>query len=162
MRIAAAVFLIVTAVMLGGCKFSQEKIEAMKAECESVRTRENMYVMFDGFDDVKLDEVEVRQMRNGLVVDTFYFKPIVTPLNDGSGQRIDALIERAFNLDDNYVFIVAGEQFIVSNMKMGLVPQFTMLSEGYGCDLVSMFVNGKEKEHLDLVKAGSYWDFDSK
>jgi hypothetical protein len=159
MRIVSLTFLIVVAVMFGGCKFSQKEKDAMRAECESVRTIDSIYAMFHGFDDAKIDEIEVRQMRNGLVVDTFYFRPVITFLNDGSGQRVDAHIEREFNLSDSYIFIVAGEQFVVSDMKMGLTPQFSMISEGYGCDLGYMLINGKEvnERFLSFWKAG-YWD----
>ena len=156
-------FLLITPLFLTSCfgRWSEARKKAFCEECEQTRVIDGISFSLTGFSFSENDSIFVLQIRDSLVVDSFY---VQINLTDSSRDRWHGWIDKTIILDDVYHFVVPEEQtFVLSDMKMVMWAQFTMFSEGYGCHMAEFKIDGKLFEHhssVDFMKTGYlfYWE----
>ncbi|MDR0560713.1 MAG: hypothetical protein LBG92_11140, partial [Prevotellaceae bacterium] len=101
--------------------------------------------------------ITVRQIHNGQTVDSFSVQPDKESY-DAVRTRYYFYIDKPLYIRDTFQIAVSGcEPYILSDMKMVMHPQFTMLSEGWGCVMRDYKINGVHFEDNggpDFVKEG--------
>jgi hypothetical protein len=150
-----ALLAFVAAFLVSGCflRYSEEERADIQAKCENRATISRLHVMFIGFAYAQMERIEVKAVRAGEIVDSFTLYPDIDRDENGN---VTAWMDifREFTLSDEYHFTVPGARtFVLTNMKMGLWPQFTMLSEGYGCVVRAYTVDGKNYPDCDSCTA---------
>jgi len=158
-------FLLMALVLLSlnGCfsKWSLQEKEQFKSECESSQTTDYLSVYFEGFSYAELEKVEVKQVRDGGVIDTFFIYPDIRRFKHENIDELSimgsATIRQEIYLADSYHFTLSSEQsFVLGEIKMIVWPQYTMFSEGYGCRLGEFSIDGVKSDsgHINFVKKG--------
>ena len=150
-------FILIIPLFLTSCfgKWSEARKKVFCEECEQTRIIEDLSFFLTGFSFSNNDSILVVQMRDSSVIDSFY---VQINLTDSLRNRWQGWIDKTIILDDVYHFVVPEEQtFILSDMKMVMWRQFTMFSEGYGCQMAEYKIDGKLFEHnssVDFIKPG--------
>jgi hypothetical protein len=102
-----------------------------------------------------LEKIEVKHIRDGQIVDTFWAYPEITRRGENGEVSAQARIYREFDINDSYHFTVLEKQtFVLSDIKMGLHAGYTMFSEGYDCDIQSFKIDSLESDRLKFKKEG--------
>lgn len=147
-----AFLLICIPFLVSGCfsKWTEKRKREFSEQCEQTKILDGITFFVTGFSFSGNDSILIRQMHDSSVVDSFY---VPVSLHDSLRDRYYGSISNVA-IDDVYYFIIPEEQtFVLSEMKMGMHPQFTMFSEGYGCRLKEYKIDG------ELVEGSSNPDF---
>ena len=123
------------------CSCFDHWTEAQKRDfeksCNETDTVKNMYVQFRGFELNELDTVFVKEYRGAQLLDSFQIK-VEPPFDPWHRENkvYFAMIEKTVRIENKYLFIVRGQQpYVLDNMKMIMWAQYTMSSEGWGCQM---------------------------
>lgn len=143
MRISVLISLLCLLVLSTSCftKWSEEEREVFRAKCAAITTFSDQAFLFRGFYNVEIDTITVKEYNQGILLDSFqiHVSPSVEPYGVKNG-----LCNKEMNVNYTYHFIVPGYRpYILEDMAMGMVPQYTMMSENYGCVLNSYTIDGK-------------------
>lgn len=132
-------------LLLASCfdHWTEQERKAFKAQCSQIDTFSYVKVQFSGFDSVELTPLIVQEYLGSQLLDDFKLDvPMLKAPNE-------AVIERTLYGKRRYVFkLPGGQNFELANMEMVMWPQWTMLSEGYGCVMASYTIDGVH--HGDL------------
>ena len=162
MKTVTFIFILSGLFCLNGCfrKWSEEQKKEFSEKCEQTEALDGLTFFVTGFSFPENDSILIRQMHDSLVIDSFY---VQLKLYDSLRDRYSGWIDKPVILSDTYYFIIPEEQtFILSEMKVKMHLQFTML-EGYGCGLREYKIDDKLNEQSsnpDFMKEGYvfYWD----
>jgi len=163
MRKTVLLFFLCALFLLNGCfrTWSEKRKKEFSEKCEQTEVLDGLTFFVTGFSFSERDSILIKQMNNSLVIDSFY---VHIRLSDSLRDRYSGWINKPVILNDTYYFIIPEEQtFVLSDMKMKIHPQFTMFSEGYGCQLQEYKIDGELNENRsnpDFRKKGYvfYWD----
>ncbi len=79
---------------------------------------QNLALEFTGFKQNEIENIIVREMRNGKIIDSFYINPDKNQF-DSLRTRSVAWIHRPIYIKDTYQIVISEKQsFILSDMKM--------------------------------------------
>lgn len=125
--------------------------------CSKTNSFVGLNFTLTGFSYPEITELKVKQIRQGLVVDSFLINPNKSSF-DSARSRYSAYIDRTLLLSDSYKFLLNnGDSFLLSDMKMIVWSQFSMDAEGYGCVMGDYKINGatfKGQPNVDFIKSG--------
>jgi len=140
--------IVITGMLLvqAGCKnhWSTEQRNALRQKCTGTETFENIVVIFSGFEDREFDAVTIKEYNNTTLLDTFQVKVLLSGSpGDGENKQRMVTINRPLNIKYRYLFIIPGQKpYELANMKMDMHPQYTMGSEGWGCEMRDFTIDG--------------------
>lgn len=154
-------FIIVVFVFFISCRdtdWTEKRKRDFEEKCTKTDTVNGLNCSLTGFDYDEIENVEVLQIHNGQIVDSFYVQPNKNSF-DPIRKRYSANIDKPLCIKDTFQFIIKGcDTFILSGMRMIMWEQFTMMSESYGCVMGDYQINGVRFEHNanpDFIKKGS-------
>ena len=146
-------------VLIAGCwdaRWTEKQKEEFAEKCSKTDTVGGLTFFLTGFSYDEIKNVMVKQIHNGQTVDSFYVQPD-KKIDDSLRTRYLAYINKPLYIKDTFLFIIQGQEpFILSDMKMIMRAQFTMFSEGYGCEMGDYKINGVRFEDCnpDFMKKG--------
>jgi len=132
-----------------GCfhRWSEEQRAQFEAECRLVDTVQGLSLTITGFRYDEVDSIRVYELEGKTAVDSFYAYSDWHSY-DSLRSTYYAHIDRTLHLTNEYVFFIPGYKlYRLSDMKMIVWAQWTMMSEGYGCVMGSFVFDGKQFEH---------------
>lgn len=129
--------------------WSEKQRNEFKQECDQTETFTSMIVLLKGFDNNEFDSVIVNEYKDSILIRSFkIYADSATSPYDVENKNRTATISRTMNINYNYHFIIPGQQpYKLENMKMIMWAQFTMLSEGWGCEMGDYTLDGIRFEH---------------
>jgi len=119
-------------------QWSEKKRIQFGETCQATDKISDLCVYFKGFTNTEIAQVNVKQIHNGIAVDTFYITPQYY-----FGDMHAACIEKEIYLFDDYHFIVSQDTFVLSDMEMVAMRSFGSEREKWSCDLRRYSINGK-------------------
>ncbi|XZF14445.1 hypothetical protein ACTHGU_21895 [Chitinophagaceae bacterium MMS25-I14] len=145
-------------MLLQGCfSYWTEKEKAdFAAKCAATDSVADFSFTVTGFTYEQVKTVLVYHIRNQMIIDSFYVHPDIRNY-DSLRDRYWVSVDQAIYVKDTYQFVIPGQKpFLLSGMKMVMWPQWTMMSEGYGCRMKGYSVNGEKYEDggPDFIKKG--------
>ena len=129
-------------------RWTDNQRREFETQCSQLDTFKNLVVLFKGYGNNEFDSVQVEEYNNGKLSSTFkiHVDQSQGSVNDTTDVR-SATIKRTLNKHFQYKFILPRQQqFMLTNMKMTVWPQWTIKSEGYGCVMGSYAINGEKFE----------------
>ncbi len=132
-----------------GCmhRWTEKQRKEFSEECSKTDTIDGLTFFLTGFTYDEIENIMIKQIHNGQVVDSFYVYPNKNTY-DSLRTRYSAHIEKSLYIKDTFQFVVQGhDPFILSDMKMIMWAQYTMLSEGWGCVMGDYKIDGVRFEH---------------
>ncbi len=132
--------------LVTGCftHWSDEERAEFEAKCASTKTFDNEGFLFRGFDNAEFDSIVIKEYQGQVLLDSFkmYVSPSVTPY-DVEYKCRSGSFDREMNIDYTYHFLIPGyEPYVLADMEMVMWPQYTMMSEGWGCIMGNYTVDG--------------------
>ncbi|MCI5055947.1 MAG: hypothetical protein MRY83_07545 [Flavobacteriales bacterium] len=118
--------------------WTEEEREQFRNYCLAKTEFKPFPISFEGFDSLSIDTVMIYEVKNEIPIDTFFIMPKRDPHRK---EEFWASTERLFQLNCSYIFVIDTSEFILSNMQMSMSPQYTMLSEGWGCIMNKFAIN---------------------
>jgi hypothetical protein len=151
---------------LSGCLFThwtEEERQQFKLACEEQETIPEGLILagFSGFDREEIRSVNVEHIRDGQIIETFVVSPVFLKNYDSLPRIIYGtnITGHTIKPRDTLRFTVGQQDFTLSDFKMLMWPHFTMFSEGYGCVLGEVAVNGENKEYNRWFVKPGYRDY---
>ena len=134
------------AFTLAGCPkgLSREELEALSVRCKQELFVSTGAIAFFGYTHNQMANIEVVEEREGMRVGSFSLHGQPVSANYGE-DRFTASLPHALRSDTSYLINVPGEPIRrLSRLRIGLAPHFSMMAEGWGCDLESYTLDGEE------------------
>ncbi|MFV0539871.1 MAG: hypothetical protein ACK5MZ_01355 [Aestuariibaculum sp.] len=162
-KINWVIFSFLSLLMFQSCfqKWSESELKEFEINCSKTDTVDGISISFTGFDYSEIAACEILRIHNGNVVDTL-FAEIYIRSYDSIRNRYHASINKTLFIKDSYRVELPSHKFVLSDMKMVMWPQFTMFSEGYGCEMGDYKIDGKRFEHSanpDFIKKDYEFNF---
>lgn len=137
-------------VILTGCfnNWTAEDRKKFEAECLLTETFNNVVFLFRGFDNNEFDSITVKEYKDSVLLDSFkvFVRPAQSPTDKEIKER-RVTIDRPMNVKYRYHFIVPGQRpYELVDMKMVMWAQYTMTSEGWGCEMADYTIDGEKFE----------------
>ena len=122
--------------------WSVQKKDEFKKKCDSTKII-TPYVSLKGFTENELSSVKVVEKSDSKKDNIFNLE--VDKLRNRY-QELDLIVNKKLNINNKYEFYVPNEEkpYIVSDMKMKVVPRRTMTSWNYACILGEYKINGEK------------------
>ncbi len=143
---ARTVVVVLAGCALSGCPkgLSNEELAELSARCKKELLVSTGVIAFHGFSSEQMANIEVVEEREGgRVADSFRLQGSPVSINYGE-DRFTALLPRQLRTDSSYVIRVPGEPLHhLSQLVIGLAPHFSMMADGWGCDLESYVLDGE-------------------
>ncbi|WMJ72962.1 hypothetical protein RCC89_07285 [Cytophagaceae bacterium ABcell3] len=146
MRIA--IFLLFCVFITSACSWTNKQRRAFKEECAQKEKFNDVVFLFMGFDNSEFDTIWVKEYSDTSLLDTFSVFVSPSQSHYGKERKVrSASIERPMNVNYTYHFMLPGQEpYELSNMKMVMWSQFSMMSEGWGCVMGEYTIDGEKFE----------------
>lgn len=140
---AGAVVILCVGCALSGCPKGVTR-EELSARCREAVFVSTSSIALTGFTLEQVSDIEVVEEREGRRVGSY--KVQGRPISMAYGEdRFTAALSQPLRTDSSYLFILQGEPtHRLSQLRVALAPHFSMMSEGWGCDLESYVLDGLE------------------
>ncbi len=153
--IITLIFVIIFYAQSIRAKKHREEIESMCAQADSIYRQG---FTLTGFSYSEVKNILVKEFSNNSLIDSFIIHPNEYPF-DSIRQRHEAFINnRGMNIKNVYQFYIEGQKpYILSNITLKVQTHRSMLSEIFGCDIVSYQLNHEISHYggyIDLKKSG--------
>ena len=132
-----------------GCfkHWSEQEKQDFKIQCSQTDRFQNLSVSMRGFSYSEIDTVFVKEFYNNNFVDSFYIFPRKNSFDKFQNQY-SAYIERLMYTKHTYIFFIRGQMpYVLDSMTMVVWPQWTMISENYGCVMGAFSLDGTRYTH---------------
>jgi hypothetical protein len=136
-------------VLTASCirRWTEEQRKEFAEEYSRTDTIDGLTFFLTGFEYDEIKNIMIKQIHNGQIVDSFYVHPNKN-IYDSLRTRYLASINKPLYIKDSFQFVVQGhDPFILSDMKMIMWAQFTMVAEGWGCVMGDYKIDGVRFEH---------------
>jgi hypothetical protein len=156
MNYLKSVLIISVIFVMGGClnshhkRWTEKEIKDFECQCAKTDTFKNIVVLFNGFESNEFDSVLIKEYKDRTLTDSFkiFVFPSESPWDKEHKSR-SGTISRTMNIKYDYDFIIPGQKpYRLSNIKMIVKPQWTMFSEGYGCEPGDFMLDGVKYENV--------------
>ena len=144
--------------LLFSCHFHHRWTEKEKAgfakKCTETDTSKGLNFSVTGFAGDEIKSIHILHFKNNALIDSMDIYPEEN-FYDSIRLRRDWYIGAEITLSDTYKFIINGHKpYTLSYIALAIHPQFTMVSENYGCSIKSFMLDGVIHEDgvIDLKK----------
>ncbi len=137
-------FLLVSITSCFNSSWTVEQRKEFETKCSQTDTFNNVVFQLRGFDNNEFDSIWVEEYNDTVLLDSFkvFVMPAQNP-SDKKRKERSATIERTMNIKYKYLFMLPGQKpYELANMKMIMWPQYTMTSEGWGCEMGDYTIDG--------------------
>jgi hypothetical protein len=158
-KVLSAILFSIVILFIESCsrRWTVKEKQEFAQKCSLTDSVQNLALELTGFKQNEIENIIVREMHNGKIIDSFFIHPDKNRF-DSLRTRSVAWIEHTIYIKDSYQIVISENQsFILSDMKIVMWPEYTMFSEGYGCEMGDYKIDGIRFEHNanpDFVKKG--------
>jgi hypothetical protein len=141
-------------LILSGCagfsRWTEKEREAFRIKCSETIYFDANPIIFAGFDPEEIDTVVVIEKSNSSIIDTFIMDSPVRISNQDNRYWTKPLTK--FNVNHKYEFYIGNDKsYVLDNMEMSMVPEFTHESEDYGCRMRKFTIDGEVFEGMSEI-----------
>ena len=150
-------FLLLFPLMLFSClklnEWTDKEREDFKRKCSETTTFIEGPICFTGFQFEEIDTIKVIEKDNLKEIDTFFiYAEKERDSNDSIYKKNWANIVREINVNNSYEFYLGKDKpYILDNMEMIMWAQYTMMSEGWGCEMGNFTIDNEKFEHVGNI-----------
>lgn len=130
-----------------GHKWTEREKTDLKNKCEATVTMSgNNFFALCGFEGYEIDTILIKEKQNTNTLDSFY----VSAKKVERSYYVD--VDKEINLLNTYEIIIQGQKkYVLRDMKIKMVPQYTNGGEGYGCDIDEYYLDDILEEGHGII-----------
>lgn len=135
---------LVTTTACPSSKWTEERRQAFDQDCRGSASLDWPLMSVEGYPYAEVDTVWVEAYRREVLVDSFFVYPReATSQPDVTWNRHDFYADRKLFKGQRYAFYFDPDSaHVLDGLRTGMVPQYTMGGEGWGCAWVEWSVDG--------------------